>query len=51
MDVERDLAQTAIAAQAINADLFGADGLGDDFPPAPAACTTSHTVVWNTPAV
>jgi tetratricopeptide (TPR) repeat protein len=35
MDVERDLAQTAIAAQAIAADLFGADGLGEDFPPAP----------------
>ena len=35
MSVERDLAQTAIAAQAISADLFGADGLGEDFPPAP----------------
>jgi tetratricopeptide (TPR) repeat protein len=35
MNVEPDLAQTAIAAQAIDADLFGADGLGDDFPPAP----------------
>jgi serine/threonine protein kinase len=35
MNVERDLAQTAIAAQAIEADLFGADGLGEDFPPAP----------------
>jgi tetratricopeptide (TPR) repeat protein/predicted Ser/Thr protein kinase len=32
---DSDLAQTAIAAQAIEADLFGADGLGEDFPPAP----------------
>ena len=35
MNVERDFARTELAAQAINADLFGADGLGDDFPPAP----------------
>jgi serine/threonine protein kinase len=30
MDIERQLAETAIAA-----DLFGPDGLGDDLPPAP----------------
>jgi serine/threonine protein kinase len=30
MDIERQLAETAIAA-----DLFGADGLGEDLPPAP----------------